>query len=60
MNRYSKLQTSFGAPQLIMQMEINYSDGSRQTITSDTDWKYSLSPITFNSMYGGESYDATL
>lgn len=60
MNRYSKLQTSFGAPQLIMQLEINYSDGSRQVVTSGTDWKYSLSPITFNSLYGGESYDATL
>lgn len=60
MNRYSKLQTSFGAPQLIMQLEINYSDGSRQVVTSDTDWKYSLSPITFNTLYGGESYDATL
>lgn len=60
MNRYSKLQTSFGAPQLIMQMEINYSDGSRQTVTSGTGWKYSLSPITFNTLYGGESYDATM
>lgn len=60
MGRYSKLQTSFGAPQLIMQLEINYSDGSRQVIKSDTDWKYSLSPITFNTLYGGESYDATL
>jgi len=60
LNRYSKLQTSFGAPQLIMQIEINYSDGSRQIVTSDTSWKYSLSSITFNSIYGGESYDATL
>lgn len=59
-DRYSKLQTSFGAPQLMFRMDINYDDGSRQTILSDTDWKYSLSPITFNSIYGGESYDARL
>ncbi|MGN0220519.1 MAG: family 78 glycoside hydrolase catalytic domain [Prevotella sp.] len=56
--RYSKLQTSFGAPQLLLRLEINYDDGSSQTITSDTDWRYALSPITFNSIYGGESYDA--
>lgn len=59
-NRYSKLMTSFGAPQMIMRMEINYSDGSQQTIVSDSSWKYALSPITFNSIYGGESYDARL
>lgn len=58
--RYSKLQTSFGAPQLMFRMDINYDDGSSQTILSDADWKYSLSPITFNSIYGGESYDARL
>lgn len=60
MGRYSKLQTSFGAPQMILRMEINYSDGSRQTVTSDAGWKYEFSPITFNSIYGGESYDARL
>ena len=58
--RYSKLQTSFGAPQLLLRMEINYDDGSTQTIVSDTDWRYALSPITFNSIYGGESYDARM
>ncbi len=58
--RYSKLMTSFGAPQMIMRMEINYSDGTSKTIVSDKSWKYTLSPITFNSIYGGESYDARL
>lgn len=60
MGRYSKLQTSFGAPQVIMRMEINYSDGTQQVVKSGTDWKYDFSPITFNSIYGGESYDARL
>ena len=58
--RYSKLMTSFGAPQMIMRMDINYSDGTSKTIVSDPTWKYALSPITFNSIYGGESYDARL
>lgn len=60
LDRYSKLQTSFGAPQLMFRMDINYDDGTQQTILSDTDWKYDFSPITFNSIYGGESYDARL
>ncbi len=58
--RYSKLQTSFGPPQMICLLEINYDDGTQQTIKSDNTWKWCLSPITFNSIYGGESYDATL
>ena len=60
MGRYSKLQTSFGPPQMLLRLEINYADGTRQVIKSCGDWKYSLSPITFNSIYGGESYDARL
>lgn len=60
LGRYSKLQTSFGAPQLMFRMDINYDDGTQQTILSDDGWKYGLSPITFNSIYGGESYDARL
>ena len=60
LGRYSKLQTSFGAPQMIMRMDINYSDGSSQSIISDDSWHYTFSPITFNSIYGGESYDARL
>lgn len=59
-DRYSKLMTSFGAPQMTMRMEINYSDGTSKTIVSDGSWKYALSPVTFNSIYGGESYDARL
>lgn len=60
MGRYSKLQTSFGPPQMLLRLEINYADGTRQVIKSGDDWRYSLSPITFNSIYGGESYDARL
>lgn len=60
LGRYTKLQTSFGAPQLMFRMDINYDDGTQQTVLSDSDWKYDFSPITFNSIYGGESYDARL
>ena len=58
--RYSKLKVSFGAPTLFIKMIVNYTDGTTQEIVSDKSWKYSLSPITFNSIYGGEDYDARL
>ena len=59
-NRYSKLQTSFGAPQVCLRLEVSYNDGTTQVLKSGESWQYCLSPITFNSIYGGESYDATL
>lgn len=59
-SRYSKLQTSFGPPQLFFRMDITYNDHSTEQIVSDGSWKWDFSPITFNSIYGGESYDARL
>ena len=56
--RYRKLLISFGAPTLLFSLVINYEDETRETIYSDNDWKYDLSPITFNCIYGGEDYDA--
>lgn len=58
--RYRKLQISFGAPTLFFKMLINYTDGTSKEIVSGADWKYDLSPLTFNCIYGGEDYDARL
>lgn len=56
--RYRKLQISFGPPTLLFMLRINYQDGTHETITSDRKWRFALSPITFNCIYGGEDYDA--
>lgn len=58
--RYVKMQVSFGPPTLFFNMQLTYEDGSTEEIVSDESWKYSLSPIVFNDMYGGEDYDARL
>ena len=58
--RYRKLQVAFGAPTLLFQLVIDYTDGTREVVKSDATWKYDLSPITFNTIYGGEDYDARL
>jgi len=58
--RYKKMQVSFGPPTLFLKIFITYADGSKEEIISNKDWKYSPSPIVFNSIYGGEDYDARL
>lgn len=58
--RYVKLRISFGAPTLWLKAVVEYTDGSRDSLETDGSWKYDLSPITFNDMYGGEDYDARL
>ena len=57
--RYKKLVVSYGYPMFIANVLIEYTDGTTQTLVSDTSWKATPSPITFSSVYGGEDYDAT-
>ena len=57
---YHKMGGSCGAPKLLLALHIDYADGQRQDIVSDGSWTASESPVTYSSIYGGESYDATL
>ena len=59
-SRYRKLMRSFGPPTLFFRMEVEYADGATLTVTSDNSWRYAPSPTTFNSIYGGEDYNANL
>lgn len=54
------VNNQFGTPMAIMQLHIQYSDGSEELISSNSSWKSTSSPITFNNVYGGEDYDARL
>ena len=47
-------------PAFCMDMLITYSDGSTETISSNTEWKTSAGPVIFNSIYTAEHYDARL
>ncbi|MDN3594823.1 alpha-L-rhamnosidase [Zunongwangia endophytica] len=58
--RYSKFYISFGPPTLFFQLKLAYTDGSEEIIYSDSSWKYDKSPITFNTIFGGEDYDARM
>jgi len=51
---------TFGYPKLLLQLEIEYTDGTRKTITSNESWKLNADgPIRTNNEYDGEEYDAT-
>jgi alpha-L-rhamnosidase len=45
---------------LLAQLEINYADGSHETVKSDDSWKAAASPILRSEIYAGEVYDARL
>lgn len=47
-------------PAFRMDLRIVYTDGTEETIVSEQDWKTSAGPITYNSIYTGEHYDARL
>lgn len=45
-------------PKLLLSIDVEYDDGTRETIGSDATWRCSTGPIVFNSIRGGETYDA--
>jgi alpha-L-rhamnosidase len=50
---------NFGYPKLRLNLIVEYTDGTRQTIASDTNWKLTADgPIRSNNEYDGEEYDA--
>ena len=50
----------FGDKCLLLQMHIKYEDGTEQIVTSDDSWQTRPSAITYNSVHGGELYNANL
>ncbi|NJN24784.1 MAG: family 78 glycoside hydrolase catalytic domain [Cyclobacteriaceae bacterium] len=44
----------------IMQLHLQYDDGTSEILKSDERWKAHISPIVENSIYDGETYDARL
>ena len=47
-----------GRPQFIAQLLIEYTNGSRELLVSDSAWKVAPGPILRNSIYLGEKVDA--
>lgn len=49
-----------GKPRLLAQLELEFSNGTTQTIVSDGSWTASYGPIRFSDLLLGEEYDARL
>ncbi|HEX5322638.1 MAG TPA: glycoside hydrolase family 78 protein [Capsulimonadaceae bacterium] len=56
----NRFETYGAPPQALAQMEIEYADGTRETIVTDSSWKAGTGPILSSSLMKGETYDARL
>ena len=52
---------TFGHPRLLLQLQVEFADGTEQIITSDETWSVTTDgPIRENNEYDGEVYDARM
>jgi hypothetical protein len=58
--RYVKFQQSFGPLRAIVQLRLDYTNGTSQIIGSDVNWQTGPGAITFENVFAGEDYDARL
>ncbi len=56
--RVSAGYTHYGPLTLRGKLELQYQDGSSETVVTDGSWSAGPSPILFSGPYGGEDYDA--
>lgn len=50
----------YDVPKMILQLEIEYNDGTRERIVSDRSWKTTTGPLLHDAIFTGEIYDARL
>lgn len=50
----------YGQPSVRAKLFVDYDDGTTEEFGTDTTWKATPSPIVFDNVYWGESYDARL
>jgi len=50
----------YDVPKMILQLEIEYNDGTKETVVSDNSWKATTGPLLHSAIFTGEVYDARL
>jgi len=59
--RWDKLRNIYGKKlALLLQINIEYSDGTSEIIGTNSNWKASTGPILMSGIYDGEKYDSRL
>ena len=48
----------YDVPKMILQLEIEYEDGTKEMIVSDNSWKTTTGPLLHDAIFKGEIYDA--
>jgi alpha-L-rhamnosidase len=48
----------YDTPKMILQIEIEYKDNTKETIVSDHSWKTATGPLLHDAIFTGEIYDA--
>jgi alpha-L-rhamnosidase len=57
---YHKRYGRFGPPAVLMELEVQYVDGTSVFYGTDSQWKTSPGPITFNDLWRGETQNRSL
>lgn len=58
-NYQNDVRTTYGFPRLKADLIIEYGDGSRRTIYTDSSWRLSIDgPVRYDNVYDGELFDA--
>ena len=50
----------YDTPRLLLQLEVEYTDGSKDIIRTDDTWKCTTGPLLHDAIFTGEVYDAAL
>ncbi|MGN0779040.1 MAG: family 78 glycoside hydrolase catalytic domain, partial [Aristaeellaceae bacterium] len=58
--RYVYFPRSYGQRKLLMQLCLDYADGTRAYVLSDGAWRMGESPVRFSCIYGGEDADGRI
>jgi alpha-L-rhamnosidase len=51
-------ERKYGAPRAIVQLHLDYADGTSGVLVSDGSWRKRPGPVTQDCIYDGESFDA--
>lgn len=49
---------SYGKPELICELKLEFTNGTREMIATDTTWEWTDGPVIAANVYAGETYDA--
>lgn len=60
MERYVKYLNTYGPLKVIAQLQLEYTDGTKEVIATDNSWRVAPGPITYSNLFGGEDYDARI